>query len=133
MEIYKLFEDYKNQKTEFSAKAYLVEKDEVWTKVVAHLLVLDLTFLDKESKVKDEPASEVEGIVDLMHQLPELVIFFSFCMSSVYILSRSHFVEPSSSFLKMSMNKSFSLSMYSVVVPSLHSHAFLFNFGSSVA
>lgn len=69
----------KTKKIEFSAKAYLIGKDEILTKVT-HFSDLDLTFLD-ELKAEDEPAPEAKGSTNPLHQLPDLVIFFFlFCV-----------------------------------------------------
>lgn len=87
METYKLSKDCHNQKIEFSAQAYLIKKNVVQSKVAGHFSNLDLTFLDEELEAEeDELAPEVEATVDPLHQLPELVMLFPFCIYKIDLL-----------------------------------------------
>lgn len=61
MEAYKLSKDYRDQKIAFSILTYLEGKDEAWKKVITHFSDLDISFLDEDSEVEEEPTPEAKG------------------------------------------------------------------------
>lgn len=64
MEAYKVSKEFHDEKINYSAMTYLIEKNEVRSKVAIRFSSLVLTFLDEESEEEDDDEAAPEPEAD---------------------------------------------------------------------